>query len=178
MQYQSEAPHSACCVQKDMPRNGDHPLVKLSRTGPVYVRLDGIPMMRLGMANGLPPGKLQEQLKADMQRLAAEVLGFEAVHIYSRPLNMPGFAIFVFDNEQGRPKISHDTLQVLTLANHRCMQKVQPCVSTYALSGLLSGTSMRNRHGFKHMQCRACSPDVSGILPAGHTVSPHMLNCQ
>ena len=128
------APHSACCVQKDaprkdmpgqdaprkdMPRNGDQPLVKLSRTGPVYVRLDGIPIMGLGMANGIPPGQLQEQIKADMQRLAAEVRGFEGVHIYSRPLNLPGFAIFVFDNEQGRPKGSHHTPHVLLLAHRQ-----------------------------------------------------------
>ena len=118
------APHSACGVQKDMPRkdkhrNGDQPLVKLSRTGPVYVRLDGIPIMGLGIANGVPPGQLQEHLKADMQRLAAEVHGFEGVHIYSRPLNLPGFAIFVFDNEQGRPKRSHYPSQVLILADHK-----------------------------------------------------------
>ena len=91
-------------MQRDMPRNGDCTLVKLNRTGPVYVRVDGIPMIGVGASHGVPTSKLQELIKEDMYRQTAGVPGFEDVHIYSRPFNQPGYAIFVFDSEGGEPK--------------------------------------------------------------------------
>ena len=78
-----------------MPTNEESTLVKLSRTGPDYVCLDGIPM------NGPKNGQLQEIIKQHMLHLAAGVRGFEDVHIYSRPFNQPGFALFVFNDLAG-----------------------------------------------------------------------------
>lgn len=110
------------CVQKDMPRNGDCPLVRLGRTGPVYVRLDGIPMIGHGAASSIATGQLQQLIKEDMCRQVAGVRGFEDVHIYSRPLNQPGYAIFLFDTEEGEPlKRDDDTSQILFSSDHRWM---------------------------------------------------------
>ena len=86
-----------------MPGNGDSTLVKLSRTGPVYVRLDGLHMIGQAANNGIVPGKLHELVKENMRSQVAGVRGFEEVHIYSHPDNRPNYAVFVFDNEAGKP---------------------------------------------------------------------------
>ena len=88
-------PLFSCRTQRDMPKNGESTLVKLSRTGPDYVCLDGIP------TNGPRNGQLQEVIKQHMLHLAAGIWGFEDVHIYSRPFSQPGFALFVFNDLAG-----------------------------------------------------------------------------
>ena len=84
-------------MQRDMPQNPEEeqPGVNLSRTGPAYVRLEGIPVM----AQSEPVD--HRAIRHDMFRIAGAVLGFEDVHIYAPQLCPPhppqmGYALFVF----------------------------------------------------------------------------------
>ena len=84
-------------MQRDMPHSPEEaqPGVSLSRTGPAYVRLEGIPVM----AQTAPVD--HRAIRLDMLRIAGPVLGFEDVHIYAPQLRPPqppqmGYALFVF----------------------------------------------------------------------------------
>ena len=80
------------------------------------MRVDGVPMIGSGAARGIATSKLQELIKDDMYRQTAGVRGFEDVHIYSRPFHQPGYAIFVFDSEAGKPKSFTDRTRMQSLS--------------------------------------------------------------
>ena len=90
-------PQPVHVMQRDMPHGSEEtqPGVNLSRTGPAYVRLEGIPVM----AQNVPVD--HRAIRHDMSRIAGAVLGFEDVHIYAPQLRPPqppqmGYALFVF----------------------------------------------------------------------------------
>ena len=86
-------------MQRDMPQSPEEeqPGVNPSRTGPAYVRLEGIPVM----AQHEPVD--HRAIRHNMVRIAGAVRGFEDVHIYAPQLHPPqppqmGYALFVFSN--------------------------------------------------------------------------------
>ena len=86
-------------MQRNMPQPEAIPGIDPLRTGPVYVRLDYIPLLADGLAVD------QEVIKEDMYNQVSMVLGFEDVHIYSLPMagDHMGYALFVFSTETGEP---------------------------------------------------------------------------